>query len=84
VARLSDGTLASSTVSMNEALRNTVELGIPLEHAVMMAATTPADLLQLPHKGRIAVGADADLVLLDDSYRVLWTMIGGRMVYQAP
>lgn len=83
VARLADGTLASSTVTMNEALRNTVELGIPLLDAVMMASTTPADLLHLPHKGRIAVGADADLALLDDHYRVLWTMIGGRIVFES-
>lgn len=83
VARLADGTLASSTVTMNGALRNTVGIGIPLVDAVTMAATTPADLLGLPHKGRIAVGADADLVLLDEEYRVCWTMIGGRMVFQA-
>lgn len=83
VARLADGTLASSTVTMNEALGNTARLGIPLVDAVTMAATTPANLLGLPHKGRIAVGADADLVLLDEEYRVLWTMIGGRMAFQA-
>ena len=68
VARLADGTLASSTVTMNEALRNTIGLGIPLTDTVKMAATTPADLRHLPRKGRIAVGADADLVLLDDQY----------------
>lgn len=81
VARLADGTLASSTVTMNEALRNTVDLGIPLADAVAMASTTPANLLQLRHKGRIAVGADADLVLLDSEYQVVWTLIGGRPVY---
>ncbi|MGO4271302.1 N-acetylglucosamine-6-phosphate deacetylase [Paenibacillus sp. TAF58] len=79
VAQLQDGTLASSTVTMNEALRNTVELGISLEDAVTMASRTPADLLGLLQKGRIAFGADADMVLLDDQFQVVWTMIGGRI-----
>ncbi|WP_376769367.1 N-acetylglucosamine-6-phosphate deacetylase [Paenibacillus germinis] len=82
VAQLQDGTLASSTVTMNEALRNTVELGISLEDAVTMASRTPADLLGLPQKGRIALGADADMVLLDDKFQVAWTMIGGRIYSQ--
>lgn len=79
VAQLLDGTLASSTVTMNEALRNTVELGISLHDAVTMATRTPADLLGLPQKGRIALGADADLVLLDEHFQVEWTMIGGKI-----
>lgn len=83
VARLADGTLASSTVTMNEALRNTVQLGVPLVDAVRMASTTPADLLGLMSKGRIAEGADADLVLLNDNFEVLWTMVEGRMVYRS-
>ncbi|KRF43888.1 N-acetylglucosamine-6-phosphate deacetylase [Paenibacillus sp. Soil787] len=82
VAQLQDGTLASSTVTMSEALRNTVELGISLEDAVTMASRTPADLLGLTHKGRIAIGADADMVLLDDKFQVAWTMISGRIYSQ--
>lgn len=50
IARLADGTLASSTVTMNEALRYTVETGIPLLDAVQMASTTPANILGLQHK----------------------------------
>jgi N-acetylglucosamine-6-phosphate deacetylase len=82
VARLSDGTLASSTVTMNEALAKTVRSGIPLRDAVKMATETPADVLGLRSKGRIAPGADADLVLLDDTFDVQWTMIEGRIVYR--
>ncbi|WP_028546476.1 N-acetylglucosamine-6-phosphate deacetylase [Paenibacillus taiwanensis] len=80
IARLSDGTLASSTVTMNEALRLTVENGISFTDAVQMASTSPARILDLSHKGKIEVGYDADFVLLNEKYEVLWTMIGGQQV----
>lgn len=80
IARLKDGTLASSTITMNKALQLTVELGISLTDAVRMAATTPADILGDDHTGRIAPGCQADLVLLNDNFDVQWTMIQGRMI----
>lgn len=82
VATLADGTLASSTVTMNEALAKAVQSGIPLKDAVRMATQTPADVLGLKHKGRIEPGADADLVLMNDHFDVLWTMVNGEMVYR--
>ncbi|WP_433921431.1 N-acetylglucosamine-6-phosphate deacetylase [Paenibacillus taichungensis] len=80
IARLEDDTLASSTVTMNEALRYTVETGIPLIDAVQMASTTPANILGFQQKGEISSGFDADLVLLDDEFQVLWTMVGGQIL----
>jgi len=82
VATLVDGTLASSTVTMNEALAKTVQSGIPLRDAVKMATETPADVLGLANKGRIEPGADADLVLMNDQFEVIWTMVNGKMVYK--
>lgn len=79
IARLADGTLASSTVTMNEALRLTEANGISMEDAVHMASTTPARILGLSHKGKIEVGYDADLVLMDERYQVQWTMIEGKL-----
>ncbi|WP_339294092.1 N-acetylglucosamine-6-phosphate deacetylase [Paenibacillus sp. FSL W7-1279] len=79
IARLADGTLASSTVTMNEALRLTEATGISMEDAVHMASTTPARILGLSHKGKIEVGYDADLVLMDERYQVQWTMIEGKL-----
>ena len=64
-ARLDDGTLAGSTLSMVRAVQNTVGLGIHIERAVEMAATIPADALGLSDRGRIAPGMRADLVALD-------------------
>ncbi|HEU5138352.1 MAG TPA: N-acetylglucosamine-6-phosphate deacetylase [Bacillales bacterium] len=80
VAQLKDGTLASSTVTMNEALRKTVECGVPLWEAIMMATQVPAAVLDLPEKGRISPGADADLVLLNDHFDVRFTMVDGRFI----
>ncbi|MFD1269392.1 N-acetylglucosamine-6-phosphate deacetylase [Paenibacillus motobuensis] len=80
IARLSDGTLASSTVTMNEALRLTVENGISFTDAVQMASTSPARILGLSNKGKIEIGYDADFVLLNEKYEVQWTMIEGQLV----
>ncbi|WP_219836988.1 N-acetylglucosamine-6-phosphate deacetylase [Paenibacillus sp. R14(2021)] len=81
VATLEDGTLASSTVTMNAALAKAVKAGIPLEDAVRMATETPAAVLGLSRKGRIAPGMDADLVLINEQFEVLWTMVNGDIVY---
>ena len=80
-ARLADGTLAGTTLSMARAVQNTVGLGILVERAVEMAATIPADALGLRDRGRIAPGMCADLVALDASslaVRAVW--LGGELV----
>ncbi|KIL38348.1 N-acetylglucosamine-6-phosphate deacetylase [Gordoniibacillus kamchatkensis] len=81
VATLQDGTLASSTVTMNEALAKTVRSGIPVSDAVRMATEAPANIIGLSGKGKLAPQADADLVLLNDRFEVLWTMVSGRIVF---
>ena len=48
-----------------ETLAALLARGLPLDQALPPFTSNPADLLRLPGKGRIAVGADADLVALD-------------------
>ena len=80
-ARLADGTLAGSTLSMVRAVQNTVGLAVPVERAVEMAATIPADALRLSDRGRIAPGMRADLVALDpESLAVRAVWLGGEPV----
>lgn len=82
-ARLGDGTLAGSIATMDQCVRRMVEYsGCPLAAALVMASTTPADLLGLSHKGRIAPGCDADLVILDEALQVQATIAGGEIVYR--
>lgn len=84
-ARLDDGTLAGSTLTMERGVANLVAFGAATtSEAVSMGSTNPARLLGLGgSKGRVAVGHDADLVALTDSFEVAWTMVGGELVYQA-
>lgn len=46
------------------------EAGIPLEGAVRMLTEVPARIMGCPKKGRLVTGADADIVILDDSLTV--------------
>jgi N-acetylglucosamine-6-phosphate deacetylase len=81
--RLSDGTLAGSALTMDEAVRNAARfLGVPLARAVRMASEIPAVAMNLGDKGKIAAGCDADFVLLDAEGTVLETIVAGETVYE--
>lgn len=81
-ARLADGTLASSTLTMDGAVRCVIRLcGTPLVDAVYMASTTPAEAMGWgASKGKIARGYDADLTVLDGDLRPMATFVSGVMV----
>jgi N-acetylglucosamine-6-phosphate deacetylase len=81
-ARLDDGTLAGSVLTMERGLANLVGWGAAtLPEAWAMASRNPARVLGLRHKGLVAPGMDADLVALTHEWNVRWTMVGGEMVY---
>ena len=63
--RLADGTLAGSTLTMDQALRNLVGMGLTLREASARVSTHAANYLQLADRGRLQVGAVADIVVLD-------------------
>jgi N-acetylglucosamine-6-phosphate deacetylase len=81
--RRTDGTLAGSAMLLDGCLRNLRNwLRARLEPArlVQMATETPANALALSSKGRVAVGCDADLVVLDDEFNVKRTWVRGESV----
>lgn len=75
--------LAGSTLTMDRAVSNMVKkVGVTLSDAIEMASTVPARELGLESsKGTIAIGYDADLVLLDESMSVTRTLVNGREVF---
>ena len=62
--RLADGTLAGSTLTMDQALRNLVQLGLPLAEAALRTSGHAAHYLGLADRGQLTVGAWADVVAL--------------------
>lgn len=79
-ARLSDGTIAGSTLSMNMGLKNLVEIcGISFDAAIRSCTSNPAAFLGISdRKGVLQAGHDADIVVLDEEYRVVGTYCMGR------
>jgi N-acetylglucosamine-6-phosphate deacetylase len=84
-ARLADGTLAGSILSLDTAVRNLIGVtGCALPDALATVTSTPARLLGLEgERGRIAPGYLADLTLLTPDMRVAKTLVEGRIVYEA-
>jgi N-acetylglucosamine-6-phosphate deacetylase len=80
-ARLSDGTLAGSTLTLDRAIYNMVHMvGVPLPDAVRMATLNPARAIGLSAtKGSIEIGKDADLVIFDDNITVKRVIINGKV-----
>jgi len=84
VAMLADGTLAGSVLTMHQAIKNIVLFTqCELADAIYMASTNPARKLGIDtQKGSIAVGKDADIVILGAGLEVDFTMRGGREVFR--
>lgn len=53
---------------------------IPLEIALQVATSNPADILKLESKGYVREGYDADIVLIDDAFNIIRVMANGKMV----
>jgi N-acetylglucosamine-6-phosphate deacetylase len=81
-ARLADGTIAGSVLTMDRAFQTLVgEVGVSIVDAATLCATTPARELGLVGHGIIAPDAVADLVVLDANFAVVQTYVGGQLAF---
>ena len=81
-AKLADGTLAGSVLTLDLALRNYgAATGLPLWEAARLVSQNPARLLDERDRGRIEPGYRADFVLLDEEWRVIKTFVEGKEVF---
>jgi len=80
VCRTTDGSLAGSSITLEQALRNLVKFtGLSFKACLPCATLNPARLLGVEkQKGEIASGADADLAVLDKNHMVTQAYVRGR------
>ncbi len=82
VCRDSEGRLAGSTLTQEVALRNMVAwTDLSFEDSLIGLTLNPARALKLEKKGALEPGFDADVVALDEHFRVIRTYVGGRLVW---
>ena len=82
-ATLEDGTIAGSAVSLGECLRRAIAFGVPREEAVLAATASPARSVGLYEEiGRISPGLQADILIADSSFRPVYVIIGGKIIYR--
>ena len=81
-ARLADGTLAGSVLTLNKAVRNFYEnTDATLPEVIHMASLNPATSINVAdHKGSLEVGKDADVILLDDEFNCYLALVNGKIV----
>jgi len=81
--KLPSGVIAGSSVGLDKAVHNMVErVGVSLPVAVQLATDTPARVLDLDAKGRLEPGFDADIVIMDENFNVIETIVEGSTVYK--
>jgi N-acetylglucosamine-6-phosphate deacetylase len=83
VARRGDGVLAGSTLALIDGVRGLHALGVPLVDAVAAATAVPARVVRRPELGALRPGADADVVVLDDSLEIRAVLVGGEHLVAA-
>lgn len=83
-ALLPDGTLAGSMLQMKDAVRNMAAFAdVSVADIAKMTAENPAKQYGIyDRKGSLAIGKDADIVLLDDQLTLQATYCRGNLAYQ--
>lgn len=77
------GTIAGSVITMHDALKNIVHIGVPVSEAVCMASLAPARAAGIDNQyGSIEEGKCADLIVFDDQLSIELAFTGGRIIQE--
>lgn len=78
---LPDGTLSGSKLTLLKAVKNCVEHAeIPLDEALRMASTYPAQVMKLSDRGKIEAGLKANLTIFSQDFQSKYSVLNGEMI----
>jgi len=78
---LEDGTIAGSTTTIYKAFKKCIEIGIPVEQAVLSATLYPARAIHADNEiGSIEKGKRADFIVMDKNYNIEKVYSGGNLI----
>jgi len=81
-ALLDDGTLAGSVLQMNQALHNMKQhTSMTFVEVVNAVTKIPAQKLKV-NKGQLIKGYDADIVMFDENFSIITTIVNGEVKYR--
>ena len=84
VAKMPDRqSFAGSVATADRLLKTMVNIAeVPICDAVKMLTETPARIQRLTDRGTLEIGKRADIVLFDDDFNILRTVVGGKTVFE--
>ena len=84
ICRLEDGTIAGSVLKLNQGVKNVYEnSNIPLWECFNCASLNPANAIGVgDKKGSLEVGKDADIIVCNENFEILKTVIRGEVRYE--
>lgn len=82
-ARLENGTLAGSVLTLNQAVKNILEnTDIELFEAIRLVTINPAKVIGVDeNKGTLSIGKDADITVFDQDLNIFRTVVEGNIVF---
>ena len=81
MAKMADGTLAGSLLTMDIAFKNAMKAGLSIEEASRLASTTPANYMGLTDRGTLDVGKRADIIVMNKAFDILEVYVKGKRLY---
>ena len=85
ICKLEDGTIAGSVLQLNKGVWNVYSNSdIPLYECVNCASLNPATVIGMEkNKGSLEIGKDADIIITDNQFNIMKTIIGGKVKYES-